>query len=86
MLHQRRNKKLHSRGRENKSGHLWLDAGDGAAHDEAMPPHAAVPLGPYPLDLHVGESRLCEPLQARHQHIRHFSLLPKILANRTWQA
>ncbi len=43
--------------------HLWLDASDRAAHDEAVPPHSAVPLGPDPFDLHVREACLGEPLQ-----------------------
>ena len=43
--------------------HLRLGAGDRAAHDEAMPAHPAVPLGTYPLHLHVLEARPREPLR-----------------------
>jgi hypothetical protein len=38
------------------STHHGLDAGDGAAHDEAVPPHATVPRGADALDLDVGEA------------------------------
>lgn len=41
---------------------LSLHAGDGAAHDEAVPPNAAIPLGADALDAHVLEPRFGEPL------------------------
>ncbi len=43
---------------------LRLHARDGAAHDQAVPPHAPVPLGPNALDAHILEARLGEPLRA----------------------
>ena len=63
-----------ARGGGGGGGDLWLHARHGAAHDEAVPPHAAVPLGPDAFDLHICEARLGEPLQAQVPVIgRHLS-------------
>jgi len=45
------------------TNHLCLPARDGAPHDQAVPPHPPVPLGPYALDLDVLEPGPLEPLQ-----------------------
>ena len=46
--------------------HLLLGPCDRAAHDQAVPPDAPVPAGPYAVDLHVLKARCLEPLHERH--------------------